>query len=141
MIQNKGVVVHPTAASFHTMLEKAREYAEESIKAAVEYNKKHWDKSHKEPDFAVGDEVLISTTNFTNFVGNRKLKDSFAGPFVIVKLHGPNAVEVALTGEIAHKHPTFPVSLIKRWHPSDSDRFPHRKQDNTVTPPLEVDTG
>lgn len=75
--------------------------------------KERWDKSHKELKFKGGDKVLISTLNFNNIQGPRKLKDSYVGPFVMIKLHGPNAVEVALTGEFERKHPTFPESLLE----------------------------
>ncbi|MBW0550378.1 hypothetical protein O181_090093 [Austropuccinia psidii MF-1] len=84
------------------------------------YAQDKWDKSHATPDFKVGDLVLVSTTNFNNIKGCRKLKDSFAGPFVIKALHGENSVEVELSKELRNKHPTFPVSLIKPYKSSDA---------------------
>jgi hypothetical protein len=62
-----------------------------------EYNKQRWDKSHKEPNFKIGDMVLVSTINFNNIKGPHKLKNAFAGPFVIRALHGKNTVS-NLTG-------------------------------------------
>ncbi|MBW0486368.1 hypothetical protein O181_026083 [Austropuccinia psidii MF-1] len=61
---------------------------------AFDYAKQKWDKSHKVPDFKVGDLVLASTLNFNNIKGPKKLKDSYVGAFVIVSLHGNNAVQV-----------------------------------------------
>ncbi|MBW0583135.1 hypothetical protein O181_122850 [Austropuccinia psidii MF-1] len=58
-----------------------------------------WDKSHKVPDFKVGDLLLVSTLNFNNIKGPKKLKDSYVGPFVIVALHGTNAVQVELIAD------------------------------------------
>ncbi|MBW0516611.1 hypothetical protein O181_056326 [Austropuccinia psidii MF-1] len=101
------------------------------------YAKDKWDKSHATPDFKVGDLVLVSTTNFNNIKGCKKLKDSFAGPFVIKALHGENAVEVDLSEELRNKHPTFPVSLIKPYKTSDSERFPLRNKVPQVIPPIE----
>ncbi|MBW0481047.1 hypothetical protein O181_020762 [Austropuccinia psidii MF-1] len=49
-----------------------------------------------EPDFKEGDQVLVSTLNFNNLKGPKKMRDSFVGPFTIIKLKGKNAVE---TGE------------------------------------------
>ncbi|MBW0546772.1 hypothetical protein O181_086487 [Austropuccinia psidii MF-1] len=55
--------IHPTASSFKIMLDKVKHHAKESIKDAFYYAKQKWDKSHKVPDFKVGDLVLVSTLN------------------------------------------------------------------------------
>ncbi|MBW0567197.1 hypothetical protein O181_106912 [Austropuccinia psidii MF-1] len=102
------------------------------------YVKEKWDKSHATPDFKVGNLVLVSTTNFNNIKGCKKLKDSFARPFVIKALHGENAVEVELSEELSNKHPKFPVSLIKPYKPSDAERFPLRNKVPQVIPPIET---
>ncbi|MBW0474107.1 hypothetical protein O181_013822 [Austropuccinia psidii MF-1] len=95
------------------------------------YAKEIWDKIHKQPDFKIGDLVLVSTLNLNNVKVPNKLKDSFAGPFMIKALHGPNAVQLDLTGELMNKHPTFPVSLIKPYSSSDKEllqlKKPHLK--------------
>ena len=135
ILLSKTVVIHPTSKSFYTMMQQAEKFSRTCVEEAVEYNKNRWDKTHRSPDFRVGDLVLVSTVNFNNIVGPRKLKDSFAGPFVIKSLHGKNAVEVILTGELARKHPTFPVSLIKPY--VSSDKFPLRNKPIVVAPPLE----
>ncbi|MBW0483064.1 hypothetical protein O181_022779 [Austropuccinia psidii MF-1] len=61
-----------------------------------------------EPDFKEGDQVLVSTLNFNNLKGPKKMRDSFGGPFTIIKLIGKNAVEVKFTEEFSRKHPVFP---------------------------------
>ncbi|MBW0532541.1 hypothetical protein O181_072256 [Austropuccinia psidii MF-1] len=99
--------------------------------------KRKWGKSHKTTDFKIGDLVLVSTLNFNNRKGPRKLKDSFAGPFMIKALHGPNAVKLELTGELMNKSPTFPVSLIKPYSSSDKELFPPRNKPPLEIPPLE----
>ncbi|MBW0575351.1 hypothetical protein O181_115066 [Austropuccinia psidii MF-1] len=101
------------------------------------YAKDKWDKSHSTADSKVGDLVLVSTTNFNNIEGCKKLKDSFAGPFVIKALHGENAVEVELYEEIGNEHPTFPVSLIKPYESSDAEKFPLRNKVPQVIPLIE----
>ncbi|MBW0532065.1 hypothetical protein O181_071780 [Austropuccinia psidii MF-1] len=82
------VEIHPTAASFKEMLEKARKHAVRFMEDPFAYAKEKWEKSHATADFEVGDLVLVSTTNFNNIKGCKKLKDSFEGPFVIKALHG-----------------------------------------------------
>ncbi|MBW0534071.1 hypothetical protein O181_073786 [Austropuccinia psidii MF-1] len=61
-----------------------------------------------EPDFKEGDQVLVSTLNFNNLKGPQRMRDSFVGPFTIIKLIGKNSVEVKLTEEFSRKHPVFP---------------------------------
>ncbi|MBW0532675.1 hypothetical protein O181_072390 [Austropuccinia psidii MF-1] len=102
------------------------------------YAKDKWDKSHATPDFKVGYLVIVSTTNFNNIKGCKKLKDSFPGPFVIKALHGANAVEVELSEGLSNKHPTFPVSLIKPYESSDSEKFPLRNKVPQFIPPIEA---
>ncbi|MBW0546964.1 hypothetical protein O181_086679 [Austropuccinia psidii MF-1] len=84
---------------------------------AFDYAKQKWDKSHKVPEFKVGDLVLFSTLNFDNIKGPKKLKDSYVGPFVIVALHGTNAVQVGLS--------------------ADKELFPLRNPAPLTVPPVE----
>ncbi|MBW0569481.1 hypothetical protein O181_109196 [Austropuccinia psidii MF-1] len=61
-----------------------------------------------EPDFKEGDQVLVSTLNLNNLKGPKKMRNSFLGPFNIIKWVGKKAVEVKLTEEFSRKHPVFP---------------------------------
>ncbi|MBW0548492.1 hypothetical protein O181_088207 [Austropuccinia psidii MF-1] len=131
------VDIHPTARSFKIMLDKARNNANRRMQDSFKYAKERWDKSHKLPDFKIGDLVLVSTLNFNNIRGPKKLKDSFAGPFMIKALHRPNAVKLELTGELVNKHSAFPVSLIKPYSSSDKESFPLRNKPPLEIPPLE----
>ncbi|MBW0486873.1 hypothetical protein O181_026588 [Austropuccinia psidii MF-1] len=38
------------------------------------------------PDFKEQDKVLVSTLNFNNLKGPKKMRDSFVGPLTIIKL-------------------------------------------------------
>ncbi|MBW0521140.1 hypothetical protein O181_060855 [Austropuccinia psidii MF-1] len=69
--------------------------------------------------------------------GPRKFKDSFTGLFMIKTLHGPNAVQLELTGELMKKHPAFAVSLIKPYSSSDKELFSLRNKPPLEIPPLE----
>ncbi|MBW0549466.1 hypothetical protein O181_089181 [Austropuccinia psidii MF-1] len=110
------------------MLGKARGHAERCMEDSFAYAKDNWDKVHATPDFKIGDLVLVSTTNFNNTKGCKKLKDSFEGPFVTKALHGENAAEVELSEELSNKHPTFLVSLIKPYKYGDAEQFPLRNK-------------
>ncbi|MBW0577277.1 hypothetical protein O181_116992 [Austropuccinia psidii MF-1] len=126
-----------TPAIFKMIPAKVKNHAKQSINDAFAYAKQKWDKSHKAPDFKVGDLFLVSTLNFNNIKGPKKLKYSYVGPFVIFSLHGTNVVQVELSGELENKHPTFPVSLIKPYQPADKEFFPLRNPTPLTVPPVE----
>ncbi|MBW0590756.1 hypothetical protein O181_130471 [Austropuccinia psidii MF-1] len=121
------------------MWKRACDTASKCIAEAKEYNKQRWDKSHMEPNFKEGDQVLVSTLNFNNLKGPKKMRDSFVGPFTIIKLIGEDAVEVKLTEEFSRKHPVFPVSLVKPYFKTEEDKFPSRKKNPTPPEIVEVE--
>ncbi|MBW0550438.1 hypothetical protein O181_090153 [Austropuccinia psidii MF-1] len=133
----KTSVHYSTASSFKRMLEKVKHHAKQSMNDAFEYAKQKWDKSHKVQEFKVGDLVLVSTLNFNNIKGPKKLEHSYVGPFVIVSLHGTKAVQVELSGELENKNPTCPVSLIKPHQPTDKELFPLRIPTTLTVPQVE----
>ncbi|MBW0488046.1 hypothetical protein O181_027761 [Austropuccinia psidii MF-1] len=127
-LKKKPLTIHPTDKVFHEMWKRACDTAAKCIAEAKEYNKKTWDKSHMEPDFKEGDQELVSTLNFINLKGPKKMRDSFVGPFTIINLIGKNSVKVKLTKEYSRKHPVFPVSLVKPYFQTEEDKFPSRKR-------------
>ncbi|MBW0565541.1 hypothetical protein O181_105256 [Austropuccinia psidii MF-1] len=131
------IYIHLTAFSFNTILYKVKNHAKQSMNDTFGYEKQKWDKSHKVPDFKVGDLVPVSTVNFNNIKGPKKLKYSYVGPFCMVYLHGTNAFQVELSDELENKHPTFPVSLIKPYQPADKELFPLRNPIPFTGPPVE----
>ncbi|MBW0519626.1 hypothetical protein O181_059341 [Austropuccinia psidii MF-1] len=98
-----------------------------------------WDKSHLEPYFREGDQVLVSTLNLHNFKGPENIRDSFVGPFTIIKFIWKNAVEVKPTEIFSRKHPVFPVSLVKPYFQTEEDKFPSRKKNPTPPEVVEVE--
>ena len=88
------VDIHTTSLRFRLFLGKVRNHANKSMNDACEYAKQKWDKSHKTPEFKVGDLILALTMNFNNIQGPKELKDSFARPFIIKALSGTNAVQL-----------------------------------------------
>ncbi|MBW0548394.1 hypothetical protein O181_088109 [Austropuccinia psidii MF-1] len=90
--------IHPTASSFKGILDKTIKYAVRCMEGSFAYAKDKWDKLHDTPYFKIGEQVIFSTTKSNNIKGFKKLKDSFAGNFVIMALHGENAVELELSG-------------------------------------------
>ncbi|MBW0576521.1 hypothetical protein O181_116236 [Austropuccinia psidii MF-1] len=54
------------------------------------------------------------------------MRESFVGPFTIIKSIGKNAVEVKLTEEFSRKHPVFPGQEDQRQY---SVRFKNQTAD------------
>ncbi|MBW0560087.1 hypothetical protein O181_099802 [Austropuccinia psidii MF-1] len=121
------------------MSKRAFDTAARFIAEAKEYNKQRWEKSHMEPDFKEGDLVLVSKLNFSNIKGPKKMRDSFLGPFNIIKLIGKNEVEVKFTEERSRKHQVFPVSLVRPYFQTEEDKFPSRKRSPTPPGIVEVE--
>ncbi|MBW0576115.1 hypothetical protein O181_115830 [Austropuccinia psidii MF-1] len=131
------VDINPASSTFMLLLDKARHHSAQSMNDSFEYAKQKWDKSHETPEFKVGEMILVSTLNLNNINGPKKLKDSFAGPFIIKALHGKNSVQVELSGELEYNHPTFPFSLVKHYTSSDKEFFPLRNETPLQVPPLD----
>ncbi|MBW0490489.1 hypothetical protein O181_030204 [Austropuccinia psidii MF-1] len=107
---NKNLLtIHPTAKDFHEMWKRACDTAAKCIAEAKKYNKQRWDKSHMEPDFREGDQVLVE-----------------------------NAVEFKITEEFSRKHPVFPVSLVKPYFQTEDNKIPPRKKNPTRPEIVEV---
>ncbi|MBW0494425.1 hypothetical protein O181_034140 [Austropuccinia psidii MF-1] len=131
--------IHPRAKDFHEMWKRACDTAAKCIAEEKEYNKKRLDKSHMEPDFIEGDQVVVSTLNLNNVKGPKKMRDSFVGPFTIINFVGKNEMEVKLTEEISRKHPVLPVSLVKPYLQTEGGKFPSRKKNPTPPEIVEVE--
>ncbi|MBW0501207.1 hypothetical protein O181_040922 [Austropuccinia psidii MF-1] len=104
------LTIHPTAKDFHDMWKRACDTAAKCIAEAKEYNKQRWDKTHMEPDFKEGDQVLVE-----------------------------DSVQVKLTEEFSRKHPVVPVSLVKPYFQTEEDKFPSRKKNPTPPDIVEVE--
>ncbi|MBW0532153.1 hypothetical protein O181_071868 [Austropuccinia psidii MF-1] len=129
--------IHPTERSFKIILDKARHHAHRCMQYSSKYAKERWDKSHKPPDFKVRDLVLVSSLKFNNLKVPKKLKDPFARPFMVRELHGPDAVQLELTGDLLNKNPNFFLSLIKPYSSSDKELFPLINKPPLKIPPVE----
>ncbi|MBW0510594.1 hypothetical protein O181_050309 [Austropuccinia psidii MF-1] len=98
------VDIQPKARSLKIIIYKERHHQNRFMHYSVNYARERWDKSHKPPGFKMGNLVLLSKSNFKNITEPNKLKASYEGPFMINSLHGPNAVQLYVTGELMKKH-------------------------------------
>ncbi|MBW0530142.1 hypothetical protein O181_069857 [Austropuccinia psidii MF-1] len=133
------LTIHPTAKVIYEMWKRACDTAAKVIAEAKGYNKQRYDKTRMEPYFKEGDQVLVSPLSFNNLKGPKKMRDSFVGPFTIIRLIGRNAVEVRLTEEFSRKHPVFPGSLVKPSFQKGDGKFPSRNKTQTPQEMMEVE--
>ncbi|MBW0565884.1 hypothetical protein O181_105599 [Austropuccinia psidii MF-1] len=109
-LKNNLLTIHPTAKDFHDMWKRACDTAAKYIAEAKEYNKQRWDKTHMEPDFKEGDQVLVKECS-----GSQTYR------------------------EISRKHPVFPVCLVKPYFQTEEDKFPSRRKSPTPPEIVEVE--
>ncbi|MBW0461855.1 hypothetical protein O181_001570 [Austropuccinia psidii MF-1] len=74
-LKNNLLAIHPTAKDFHDMWKRACETPSKCIAEAKEYKKKSYEKTHIEPDFKEGNQVLVSTLSFKNLKGPMEMRD------------------------------------------------------------------
>jgi hypothetical protein len=67
-------------------------------------------------EYAVGDEVLISTENIVLRLASRKLSPKFVGPFRILELRGKNAVQIEPTGRFKVLNPIVNVEYLRTYN-------------------------
>ncbi|MBW0542139.1 hypothetical protein O181_081854 [Austropuccinia psidii MF-1] len=87
-----------SASRCKIMLDKVKHHEKQSMNDTFDYAKQKWIKSHKVPDFKVGDLVLVSILNFNNIKSPKKHKYSYLRHIFIVALYGTNAVQLELSG-------------------------------------------
>jgi len=93
-----------------------REAMRENMKAAQTRMAKSYNQkvANKEPQFKVGDWVMVNTKNIKTKRPSKKLDYKLTGKFEIEKLCGTNAYGLKLPPLSSKIHPVFHVSL---WEP------------------------
>ena len=79
--------------------------------------KKYADRRRRAVSYKKGEWVLLSTKNLKVKGTPQKFQRRFIGPFKIEETIGSNAYRLALPS-VWKMHPTFHVSLLKRWNES-----------------------
>ena len=83
------------------------------LQSAQDRQKSYADRDRRPHSFTAGQQVLLSTTNFSfNDKGRRKLFPKFVGPFLIDSMVGPNAAKLQLPTDYSI-HNVFHVSLLR----------------------------
>ena len=119
------------------ILELSRQRASAAIEHAFDESKRRWDEHHHPLDFTKYHRAYVSTKffNFENVL--EKVKPKWIGPFDIVKVHGPNAVQLRMEEPYDRRHPVFPISLLKEAA-DPKYKFPDRQKPKPLQRPVAI---
>lgn len=132
---------NPDAKALIDRLRKALTVARANLERTRETMAKWANQRRRAYEFKVGDEVMLSTTNLNlQLPGSRKLRDKWAGPFVVNEVINPVAMRLGrgqgCSLPAAYKfHPVVHVHWLKPYK-DGSEQFPHRARNYTAAHPL-----
>jgi hypothetical protein len=107
-----------------------------NLQKAQERQKKYADIKRKEEEYAVGDRVLLDTSDIHFTTGTKKLLDRFIGPYKIIERIGKVAYKLDLPIKF-RLHPVFHIAKLRKA--LESDDFPGREQLDRPDPVLKLD--
>jgi len=128
---NATEINNPEAVKTVEDLDAMREALRENMKAAQTQMAKSYNQkvANKEPQFKVGDYVMVNAKNIKTKRPSKKLDYKLRGKFEIEKLCGMNACRLKLPTLSGKIHPVFHVSLLEPYH---QNTIPGRR---SPTPP------
>ena len=118
----KHLVISPGSTSNQAVKEaisrmkEALSDAKSNLAKAQEQMKRRVDRTRRTEEWAVGDQILLSTRNLRMFAPHlpSKLKSYWVGPFTIAKVVSPVAFRLNLPPGW-QIHPTFHASNLKAY--------------------------
>jgi hypothetical protein len=113
----------PAAEEMFKTIQETTQQAIKNLKLAQQQQSYYANQHRREEQFKVGDQVYVSTANLNITSGVNKLNPKFIGPFPIIKVINPVAVQLELPNHY-RIHNSFHVSKIKRA--KTTEQFPNR---------------
>jgi len=117
-------------------LDAMREVIRENMKAAQTRMAKYYNQkvANKEPQFKVGDWVMVNAKNIKTKRPSKKLDYKLRGKFEIKKVCGTNAYRLKLPPLSGKIHPIFHVSLLESY---SQNTIPGRR--SPTPPPVDLE--
>jgi hypothetical protein len=110
--------------------------AKQHLLAAQEKQSRDANRSRREHEFKVGEQVMLSTENLNVGDRARKLVAKYAGPHRIIEHPTTNTYRLDLPLELSRIHPVFNSSQLKAYK-EDNTRFLDRPRINRPPPIIE----
>src|SRR4051812_35658063 len=108
----------PAATDFHCQRQNAIKQATDALVLAKANQEKYANQHHRDVSFAVGDQVLLSSSHIHLASQaqhpSRKLQAHFIGPYTIIAKVSPIAYKLELPPSLSI-HPVFHVSLLHAY--------------------------
>ena len=104
--------------------------------AAQQKQSRDANKSRREYEFEVGEQVMLSTENLNVGARARKLVAKYAGPHKIIEHPTPNTYRLELPPELSRIYPVFNSSQLKPFR-DDKVRFTDRPRITRPPPVIE----
>ena len=104
----------PAALDFVDDIERAVQQAKSAIQHAQASQSRFANRRRRDFSFAVGEEVMLSTSNLPQTTG---LQPRWVGPFKIQQIVSQNAYRLQLPA-VMKIHPVIKVSQLKLYHRS-----------------------
>ncbi|MBW0470590.1 hypothetical protein O181_010305 [Austropuccinia psidii MF-1] len=83
---------------------------------------------------------MVSKLNFNNLKAPKKIRDSYLGPFTIIKLVVKDEVDVEVAEKFSIKHPVLLFSFIKPYNQTYEGKIPRRKEGSSPGKVVEEDS-
>jgi hypothetical protein len=109
----------PAASDFAAGLQETLKRAKKSLQSAQDRQQAFYNRNRPEITYHPNQLVLLSTQNFSQERG-QKLMPKWMGPFRVIKMVGPVAVNLDLLGHI-RCHNVFHVSQVELYRIRDGE--------------------
>ena len=134
--------INDTAANVINNIYDVLDEALSNIEKSQEKQRKYANNHRRDfEQLEIGDLVLLSTTNLKSTGPGRaeKLSPQRIGPFRITRVLSKLNYELDLPEMMNKKYNVFHISLLTKYHPNDTNKFPSRPTTITRPPPEVID--
>jgi transposase InsO family protein len=129
----------PAAHDFMESISNATKIAHDALVLAKANQEKNANKSRRDVQFEIGDQVLLSSSHI-NLASqakrpSKKLQHRFIGPYQIIQKISPVAYKLAIPDTLKI-HPVFHVSILRPY--TDPDSITHRSPSSPPPAPISI---
>ena len=114
VIDTNSCIGSPSAIDRHNEISELQEFIRGNLLLAQKSHARFYNSGRRTPDFAVGQKVMLRTTNIRTLRLSKKLDVRFLGPFTILAEINKNAYRLGIPTS-RRIHNVFHVSLLSHY--------------------------